>query len=98
VASSSPAPILNAASRADALCRLRLLHIEERLNLAPLDDNGGPTETHALLPGSGAIDVIPEAECLDAEGELLTIDQRGEPGPGGTMCDVGSFERQPEDP
>jgi hypothetical protein len=64
------------------------------LKLGPLQDNGGPTMTHALLPGSVAIDVIPEAECVDADGEPLTTDQRGEPRPGGAMCDVGSFEVQ----
>ena len=32
------------------------------LNLGPLADNGGPTMTHALLPGSVAIDKIPEAD------------------------------------
>ena len=67
----------------------------EDLKLAPLADNGGPTMTHALLPGSVAIDVIPEEDCLDADGEPLTTDQRGEPRPGGTMCDVGAFEVQP---
>jgi hypothetical protein len=68
----------------------------EDLKLGPLQDNGGPTMTHALLPGSIAIDVIPAEECLDADGEPLTTDQRGEPRPGGTMCDVGSFEVQQE--
>jgi hypothetical protein len=69
---------------------------ELTLNLGPLQDNGGPTMTHALLPGSVAIDWIPEADCLDADGAPLTIDQRGQPRPepGGTMCDVGSFEVQ----
>ena len=67
----------------------------EDLKLGPLQDNGGPTETHPLGAGSVAIDVIPEAECLDADGEPLTTDQRGEPRPGGTMCDVGAFEVQP---
>ncbi len=67
----------------------------EDLKLGPLADNGGPTETHALLPGSVAIDVIPETMCVDADGEPLTTDQRGEPRPGGSMCDVGSFEEQP---
>jgi hypothetical protein len=59
--------------------------------LGPLQDNGGPTETHALLPGSPAINQIPEAECE------VDTDQRGEPRPetGGTMCDVGAFEVQP---
>lgn len=35
--------------------------------------------------------------CLDANGEPLTTDQRGEPRPAGagSMCDVGSFEVHP---
>jgi len=45
-------------------------------------------------PGRVAISVILEAECLDADGEPLATDQRGEPRPGGTMCDVGAFEVQ----
>ena len=63
------------------------------LNLGPLARDG----THALIPGSVAIDVIPEADCVDADGASLTTDQRGEPRPetGGTMCDVGAFEVQP---
>jgi hypothetical protein len=63
------------------------LNIVQR-KLGPLADNGGPTLTHALLPGSIAIDRIPEAECRATE------DQRGEPRPetGGTLCDVGAFE------
>ncbi|RLB50439.1 MAG: hypothetical protein DRH23_04445 [Deltaproteobacteria bacterium] len=63
------------------------------LKLGPLADNGGPTETHALGAGSVAIDVIPEAECVDAEGASLTTDQRGFPRD--SMCDVGAFEVQP---
>jgi hypothetical protein len=63
--------------------------------LGPLQDNGGPTMTHALLPGSVAIDRIPPSLCVDADGQPLTEDQRGEPRPGRTMCDVGAFEVQP---
>jgi hypothetical protein len=59
------------------------------LSLGPLANNGGPTETHALLPGSVAIDVIPADMCE------VSKDQRGEPRPGGSMCDVGAFEVQP---
>jgi len=33
-------------------------------------------------PGSIAIDHIPAADCVDADGEPLTTDQRGEPRPG----------------
>jgi hypothetical protein len=68
---------------------------EEQLNLDELADNGGPTMTHALGARSVAIDQIAEADCVDADGELLTTDQRGKPRPGGTMCDVGAFEVQP---
>jgi hypothetical protein len=59
------------------------------LALGPLTDNGGQTMTHALLPGSVAIDVIPAPMCE------VTEDQRGEPRPAGGMCDVGAFEVQP---
>jgi hypothetical protein len=68
---------------------------EGQLNLGPLQDNGGPTMTHALQTGpvvSAAIDQIPEADCG------VTTDQRGEPRPAGPdpkQCDVGSFEVQP---
>jgi hypothetical protein len=60
------------------------------LSLEPLAGNGGPTETHALGDGSLAIDQIPEVACEE------NTDQRGEPRPepGGSMCDVGSFEVQ----
>ena len=64
---------------------------EGQLDLGLLADNGGPTMTHALLPGSVAIDHIPAVDCQ------VTEDQRGQPRPeaGGTMCDVGAFEVQP---
>ena len=57
-------------------------------NLGLLDDNGGPTFTHALLPGSDAIDHIPEADCA------VATDQRGvlRPQPMGGNCDIGAFE------
>jgi hypothetical protein len=60
-----------------------------QLNLGELADNGGLTMTHKPGAGSAAIDQIPEADCG------VTTDQRGEPRPGGAMCDVGSFELQP---
>lgn len=61
---------------------------EGELGLDPLADNGGPTMTHALLPGSVAVDVIPEEACE------LPEDQRAAPRPDtdGSMCDVGAFE------
>lgn len=64
------------------------------LGLEPLADNGGLTETQALAAGSPALAEIPGDRCLDAEGEPLTEDQRGEPRPTSAVaaCDVGAFE------
>jgi hypothetical protein len=59
--------------------------------LGALLDNGGPTLTMALLPGSPALDA---AACSDAEGAPLTVDQRGFPRPQVTGCDIGAFENQ----
>ncbi|HUG16952.1 MAG TPA: right-handed parallel beta-helix repeat-containing protein, partial [Thermomicrobiales bacterium] len=60
-------------------------------NLDPvLADNGGPTWTHALLPGSAAIDHIPDgvAGC----GTDIQTDQRGVSRPRGSGCDIGAYE------
>jgi len=51
-----------------------------------LQDNGGPTFTHALLPGSPAIDAA--GNCNPP----ITTDQRGVPRPQGPACDIGAFE------
>lgn len=69
---------------------------EDQPGLGLLEDNGGPTKTHALLESSVAIDQIPEVDCVDGAGEPLEADQRGEPRPAGVgaACDVGAFEVQ----
>jgi CSLREA domain-containing protein len=54
--------------------------------LGPLADNGG-TFTHALLPGSPAIDAGNDATCEAA-------DQRGVSRPQGLHCDIGAFEAE----
>lgn len=64
-----------------------------QLNLGPLADNGGPTETHALLPGSVAIDAAPD--CTDIGGGTVSTDQRGIFRPQGVACDVGAYEFVP---
>ena len=49
--------------------------------LGPLQDNGGPTLTHAPLPGSGVINGVMFPFC-DADNEVpgkTPLDQRGEP-------------------
>ncbi len=53
--------------------------------LGPLANNGGPTQTFALLPGSPAIDI---RACSSG----LTTDQRGVSRPQGAACDSGSYE------
>ncbi len=64
------------------------------LALGPLADNGGPTQTVALLEGSIAINGGINVDALDADGGPLTTDQRGagfERIEEGTV-DVGAFE------
>jgi hypothetical protein len=61
-----------------------------------LRDNGGSTQTHALLTSlSVAVDAIPEADCVDEDGNPLTTDQRGKARPTRGGCDIGAFELQP---
>ena len=54
-------------------------------NLGPLAGNGGPTQTHALLSGSPAIDAGNDALCP-------ATDQRGVARPQGAHCDMGAYE------
>ena|GEM_PF-6054367 len=51
--------------------------------LAPLAENGGPTETMALTPG---------APPVDTGSGCLPTDQRGVPRPQGPACDTGAYE------
>lgn len=73
----------------------------------PLADNGGPTFTHALVPGSPAIDFAPSADCaaatpvdgLDQRGETRGVDIAGTGNDGGpNLCDAGAYEAQPPAP
>jgi hypothetical protein len=66
--------------------------------LEALADNGGPTQTHALKAESPAIDTGAPNGCKDADGNILTSDQRGELRPfdgntdGTAVCDIGAYE------
>jgi hypothetical protein len=59
-------------------------HSDVNPELGELWDNGGPTETMALLPGSPAIEAVSEAMSCS------TPDQRGVDRP--TPCDIGAYE------
>jgi hypothetical protein len=54
--------------------------------LGPLANNGGPTQTMALLTGSPAINAV-----TDCTGGPIA-DQRGVARPQGIACDIGAFE------
>ncbi len=58
--------------------------------LAGLRNNGGVTATHALLPGSPAIDAGNPTGCTDHNGAVIAIDQRGRSRD--KRCDIGAFE------
>ena len=63
--------------------------------LGPLANNGGPTQTMALLPGSPAIDAGSNALAVDpTTGQPLAYDQRGPGFPRilGHSVDIGAYE------
>ena len=67
--------------------------------LGALANNGGPTQTHALLAGSPALDAGDNALAVDTDNNALTTDQRGtgriaDSDDAGTTAtvDIGAFE------
>ncbi len=68
----------------DSSCTGFTLHTNPQL--VALANNGGPTETMALSPGSPAIDAVPAGRCT------VTTDQRSFVRPAGTLCDIGAYE------
>src|SRR5262249_13193463 len=66
--------------------------------IGPLQNNGGPTQTHALVAGSPAIDAGNPNGCRDNSGALLLKDQRGFARDvdgnhdGAARCDIGAVE------
>ena len=56
--------------------------------IRPLQDNGGPTETHLLEPDSPARNAAASAACLPS-------DQRGIVRPQEGLCDIGAVEMEP---
>lgn len=61
--------------------------------LGKLGDNGGPTQTHALIDDSPAIDRAPSAACAgqtDQRGFGRNADGNGSPS--ANECDIGAYE------
>jgi len=55
--------------------------------LSTLGDNGGFTQTIALLDGSSAIESGSNEDCP-------SVDQRGISRPQGSYCDIGAYESE----
>lgn len=79
--------IASAGHNIESLDQCKFIAAGDKVNtnplLAPLADNGGPTETMALLASSPAI---------DAGADCPPTDQRGVARPQGPGCDIGAFE------
>jgi hypothetical protein len=58
--------------------------ITDNPQLGPLANNGGPSKTHSIAASSPAKNA--------ATGSCPTTDQRGEPRPHGSACDLGAYE------
>jgi hypothetical protein len=63
-----------------------------QMHLGPLTDNGGTTQTMALLPGSVAIDAGSNARAVGLDGKPLVTDQRLRARFANGRVDVGAFE------
>lgn len=65
--------------------------------LGPLQDNGGQTQTYALLVGSPAIDqILPnDSDRICGTNSFYPTDQRGKLRPQGVGCDLGAYEYAP---
>jgi len=71
-------------------CITSATSLQANPQLGSLANNGGPTQTLALLKGSPAIDAIPLASGL-----CPATDQRGHKRPDNpheSACDIGAFE------
>ncbi len=73
-------------------CGNTIPSLDPMLDPGGLRDNGGPTQTIALLPNSPVINAGDEAVCAAAP--VNGLDQRGyvRPGTGATRCSIGAYE------
>ncbi len=77
----------------DATCRFNGPGEQKNIDpkLGPLQNNGGPTQTMALLAGSPARSAGNPSGCMDSTHHRLTSDQRGRPRPNPGACDLGAY-------
>ena len=73
--------------------------IGEDPDLEPLDDNGGPTDTHALDEDSPAVDAgVANSLAVDQRGEPRTVDNPDvDNAPGSDATNIGAVELEEED-
>jgi CSLREA domain-containing protein len=67
--------------------------IQRDPRLGPLNNNGGPTNTHALRDGSPAIDAADNSAAPPTDQRGVRRPQDGD-GRGRAISDIGAFERQ----
>lgn len=100
ILNGTPAPTIISSGgnlTSDATCNLTNPTDQQNISatslaLAPLAFHPlDLTPTHALLPGSVAVDAITQSSCFSAN---LVDDQRGFTRPQGSGCDSGAFELQ----
>jgi cysteine-rich repeat protein len=76
----------------DTSCGETISSLDPLLDPAGVKNNGGPTQTIALLPGSPAINAGDPDVC--ANPPVNGVDQRGyvRPGTGSSACSIGAYE------
>ncbi|MEM9773247.1 MAG: choice-of-anchor Q domain-containing protein [Chloroflexota bacterium] len=76
----------------DGSCGSAAPNTAAEINFGPLQDNGGSTWTHALMPGSVAINSALSNAGSAYPGPEIKTDQRGVDRPQGPAPDVGAYE------
>ena len=64
--------------------------------IGPLLNNGGPIKTHLPFTNSIVLDQVPVG--IQGCGLSISTDQRGEPRPQNSACDIGSVEGSGDPP